>query len=287
MLFVFGPNQSYFARLPDINKWSPNFAKSILHIFERPAYIHFVAFPATEQTADQDFQKALIPQTLEAYVGYCTHLFSSGHVYSPPSPFCLPGLAEWSKARSWWIDGIQVVCNGKGGWWAQAGGKREWHNLTTEQEQFLKAGNPHGKVASVAFGVGDAYVVRFNDGHVVWDLKGAYDALDKRLEAELTSPGKLRYIALNPYHADQFFCVFSDASAIYAFPDEEDYKKLDEEILHGRGLRVIPDSITFKQSPGMPQEEIKEETSTTFGKSLEGAGKHVVTTQLSNILDNM
>lgn len=112
----------------------------------------------------------------------------------------------------------------------------------------MKDGNPHGAEVMVALGVNDSYIVSYEDGHVVWDLKGAYDALDRKLEQVLGQSTGLRYASLNPYHADEYFCIFKDSSCTFSFPSMDAFRDFEKMLIFASNLRVIIDSPTLKSS---------------------------------------
>lgn len=100
----------------------------------------------------------------------------------------------------------------------------------------------------MALGKGDAYIIIWEDGHVVWDLKGLYDSLDQRLSKILATTTKLSFAALNPYAEENYFCLFDDSSCVFQFPETDDFKTLEKLIQDGDPMRVIIDSPTLRQS---------------------------------------
>ncbi|KAN0092404.1 hypothetical protein V8E51_018251 [Hyaloscypha variabilis] len=253
VFFVFGPAHSFIAYLPGIYSTSSNFSSEIARILatDNVKAINFVAFPG--YTGDAQAKDGV--EIFEAYIGYHKKhgLKTSGQLYTPLNKtLALNGLDDWIKAQDKKSEGVEVVCNSTGGYWARVGQgdkTKVFHcGLTNETKQWLKKTNPHGACATcVALGVDDSYIIVYEDKHVVWDLKGRYEELDKRLTQVLATPNTLFYVALNPYHADEYFCQFDDWSCSFNFAGTADFKQLEKLILDS-DLRVIIDSETLKQS---------------------------------------
>ena len=182
-------------------------------------------------------------------------------------------------------EGVEVVCNGKGGFWARIsqGDKTKVINrgLAMETRQWLKTRNPHGAYPTcVALGVKDSYVVVYEDKHVVWDLKWCYEGLDKRLSQVLATSTALSYVGLNPYHKDEYFCMFDDCSCVFNFPDTEDFKAVEKLILES-DVRVIVDSETLRQSTDVVQ--VSEATTTS--KAKDGFAKTVIEKAMTEVAE--
>lgn len=152
--------------------------------------------------------------------------------------------------------GIQVVADNKGGWWGLSKtGNMSFKSLPGDVRQLVKPSHPNGKVKHMALGVEGAYVVVFEDGHIVWDLKGTNDRLDAQLEER--SGGEVLYVSLSPYRPGIFFAAFTDGTIMYDFPKDVDgssmWKDLDEKYLEFDGLRVITSSESLKSSAVTPK----------------------------------
>ena len=186
-------------------------------------------------------------------------------------------------------EGMQVVCNAKGGYWARSSkGNTTAENLPPDARQWVKVGNPHGTEAMVALGINDSYIVSYEDGHVVWDLKGAYNTLDEKLQQVLSRSIGLLYASLIPFHADEYFCIFKDSSCTFKFPTTESFGDFEKKLLFGCRLRLIIDSPTLKSSTdallppdpleakrGKPSfsEQVEEVAEDVLKDGLETAGK--------------
>jgi hypothetical protein len=77
----------------------------------------------------------------------------------------------------------------------------------------------------VTLGKGAAYIIIWNEGHVVWDLKRLYDSLDERLIKILATTTKLTYAALNAYAKENYFCLFDGSSCAFQFPETDDSRR--------------------------------------------------------------
>lgn len=247
---AFGPSQSFVAALQGCGASSRNFSLDLASVIngEHSKSLSFVAFVGDQKDGDASTTGAVS----QAYVGYHKKrgLMGAGHLYCPPNnALALPALEEWIKKQEDKTEGMVVVCNGKGGYWARSSkGKTTGENLPSEVWQWVKDGNPHGAEVMVALGVNDSYIVSYEDGHVVWDLKGAYDALDRKLEQVLGQSTGLRYASLNPYHADEYFCIFKDSSCTFSFPSMDAFRDFEKMLIFASNLRVIIDSPTLKSS---------------------------------------
>lgn len=283
--FVFGPSRSFVAYLPGVYSTSSNFAPEIANILaaDNIKTVNFVAFPGS--TGDTNIGTG--GKITEACIGYHKKhgLKTAGLIYTPPNKsLALIGLEELIKTQDKKSEGVQVVCNGKGGLWAWINLSDKLahfsHGLTIETRQWLKKLNPHGACpACVALGINDSYIVVYEDKHVVWDLKGCYEGFDKRLSQVLATSTTLSYAALNPYHEDQYFCIFDDWSCAFNFPDTDDFKGVEEMILES-DLRVILDSETLRQSSEVVQ---VSETTTTGTK--DGFAKTVMEKALTDMAE--
>jgi hypothetical protein len=209
--------------------------------------VNFVVFPPSTSLDSSNSALVAISPSIDAYIGHITtSFFGSAQLHAPSLPFC-PGLEEWITNRHNGVKNMEVVGNGHGGWWGCSySGKQQWNGLSNQLVQCLKPGNPHGEVEAVALGVRDSYVVVFEDQHLEWDLKGSYDKLDKKL-GEMHGE-ELYYVSLNPYCAGQFFVVFSDMTASYAFAETDVYHALEKEMLQVARLRFVVESPTAKES---------------------------------------
>jgi len=197
----------------------------------------------------------------QAYVGYDKKSFAgAGKLYSPPDmAFTLPGYETWVKQQSDKTEGMQVVCNGKGAYWAHSTKGFYRGGVTDEQLQWMKVPGPHGYIKNLAFGINDSFVIIYNDGHVTWDLKGSYEELDERLDEILGKSTLLSYISLDPFHTDNYFCIFDDSSCAFRFPETERFETIGNLILEQSPLRVIIDSPTLKHSTDKLEAPVKPE----------------------------
>jgi hypothetical protein len=208
-VFVFGPYQSFIAYISDVYSTSSNFSPEITAVLavDNIKSLNFVAFPGSANGADTSSGR----KVAQAYIGYHKKhgLKTSGLICVLPNKTLeLNGLEEWVKKQDKKTEGVEVVCNGKGGFWTRVsqGEKTKVFNqgLALETRQWLKSSNPHGASPTcVALGVNDSYIIVYEDKHVTWDLKGCYEGLDKRLSQVLATSTKLFYVALNPYHEDE------------------------------------------------------------------------------------
>lgn len=253
-LIVFGPQNTYLARAPSINRSSLVTSPNLSAIIDDAKTISFVVFPPKETPdasatidADDLAESADEDSLLDPYIAYAKKgILGDSKFYFPPESN-YPELKDWLDHR-WGTGGLQVVGNGEGGWWGlSTSGNTKWFKLPGDVRQLLKPANPHGKVVHMALGIKGSYITVFEDGHVDWDLKGSYDRLDEHLEGR--TQGELVYASLSVYRPDQFFAVFRDATAIYEFPDGSG--ELDEDFLAAESLRVVVESETAKHT-GMP-----------------------------------
>jgi len=239
-LVVFGPRNTYLARAPHISRSNLITSPSLSTIIDDAKTVNSVVFPVVEEPS-ADGEEYSVPDPYLAYVK--KGLLGDSKIYSPSEAY-YPELKEWLDRR-WGTGGLQVIGNGKGGWWGLSNsGNTKWVGMPGDVRQLLKPGNPHGKVVHMALGVKNSYITAFEDGHVDWDLKGCYDRLDEQLEARAS--GELVYVSLSVYEEDQFFCVFKDATIIYDFPKGSD--ELNEDFLDVEGLRVMVQSDTAKHT---------------------------------------
>jgi hypothetical protein len=235
--FTFGPGDSYVALLGDLWSYSPNVSDALMKILNNTDLVHFLVFPTATEYAS----------VAEVYVAYEKKIAIKSTRFEGPETDLCDGLKEWVHSCSRGPQGMQVVGNGKGGWWSsELTGLTKWNDLPLDMIQHLKPGNPHGSVVHVALGINDSYLVRFENGHVIWDLKGCYDTLNERLEGVRT--GELFYVSLNPYGREQFFCMFTDRTTIYSFPTGHAWEALSLKILQADALRVEIRSDTLKHS---------------------------------------
>lgn len=239
-LLAFGPGDTFVICLENTVRCSPNIAATAHEILQNRKKLHWVAFSEPEA----GITKA------DPYICYVKsgHFHFSPAIYIPASGSKLEQLDDLLNDKDYKnSEEVQLVTNGKGGFWSRFGTKKTLsRNIPNAPLQFLKAGNPHGWPVHAAFGVEDSFVFVYGDGHVDWDLKSSYNALDKVLLQRLTKPKELLFVALNPFAADQFFCAFSDHSVTYSFPSGEVWKEVDEFISSGTSLRVISDSPTLR-----------------------------------------
>ncbi|KAI9835326.1 MAG: hypothetical protein M1819_002470 [Sarea resinae] len=241
-LVAFGPNNTYLARAPAVSRSSLVCSPTMLDIISEAKSVAFAVFPPFETSVDDE--GAADNSSPDPYLSYTKKAFMSDSKCYFPEEDYYPELKEWLGHR-WGTGGLQVISNGKGGWWALShSGTTKWMGLPGDARQLLKAGNPHGKVIHMALGVKNSYIALFEDGHVDWDLKGSYDRLDEHLDTR--SQGELVYVSLSVYKPDQFFCVFKDTTVIYDFP--KGAEDLDEDFLDAEGLRVIVKSDTAKHT---------------------------------------
>ncbi|KAK3702280.1 hypothetical protein LTR37_014991 [Vermiconidia calcicola] len=185
------------------------------------------------------------PEILDPYVS----CLKNGHIGDskrsiPPTDY-LTELKDWLK-NCWGTGDLQVVGNGRGGWWSlSSSGTTTWTTtLPRDSRQLLKPYHPHGKVAHLALGVNGACVVLFEDGHVDWDLRGCYDGLDAELETR--SQGDLIYASLSAYQTGLFFVAFKDATVRSELP--EGAEDLDEDFVAAETLMVVVPSDTAKHT---------------------------------------
>jgi hypothetical protein len=270
--FVFGPSQSYVAQLPPIGiSYSENLSPALVEVIvgNHVKNLHFVAFMGDQSNAEINADATKLVS--QAYVGYDKKSFAgAGKLYSPPdTAFTLPGFETWVKQQSDKTEGMQVVCNGKGAYWANSTKSSCRDGVTREQLQWMKGLGPHGVVKSFAFGINDSFVVIYDDGHVTWDLKGSYEELDKRLQEILGQSTELSYISLDPYDTDNYFCIFGDSSCAFRFPETERFETIRNLILERSYFRVIIDSPTLKHSTDKLEEPVEpEEEKPSFAETV-------------------
>ncbi|KAF7325146.1 hypothetical protein MKEN_00558500 [Mycena kentingensis (nom. inval.)] len=101
-----------------------------------------------------------------------------------------------------------------------------YQNLPPGLEEYITEFSFVRRPATVALGVGGAYVVVFNDGTVAWDLQpdgwAVYPELEKMIagkDSESDKRGGVKYVALNPYTPGQFFILFGNNSVHLQLPD--------------------------------------------------------------------
>jgi hypothetical protein len=292
IFFTFGPSQSFVAYIPGIYQASTNFSPEITAILdpENVKFLNFVAFPNTPTTG----------QVTDAYIGYHKkHGFkTAGVLFTPSPPSNLTIFEEWIKSLEKKTEGVKVVSNSNG-IWASVECKKavKWlpYNLPLEARQWLKktGTQEHGLCPTcVALGKGDTYVIVWEDGHVVWDLKGLYNSLDQRLTRTLSTSTKLSYLSLDPYAEESYFCMFDDFSCAFQFPETEDFKALEKLILDRDPMRVIIDSPTLRQSSEVVKAE-DEKNMDSKGKDgmvktgLEKAAEDVAEERLEDLLDSL
>lgn len=253
--FVFGPSQTFIAVLPGLRAQGGNFSTDLGNVIdnENSKSLSFVVFVGGQANHDDSTNGT----ASQAYVGYHKKhgLMGAGRLYCPPEKaLTLPNLEEWIKKQDDKTEGMQVVCNGIGGYWARSSkGIRRQEHLSSETWQWMKEGNPHGNEIVVALGINDSYIIGYENGHTVWDLKGAYDTLDAKL-SQILGQGQstgLMYASLNPYHEDEYFCTFKDSSCIYKFPDSNTFRDVEQKLLFDCSLRVVIDSPTLRSSKDM------------------------------------
>lgn len=255
-LFAFGPGDTFVTCLENTVRCSPNIAATAHEILQNRKKLHWVAFLEPEAGTTK----------ADPYICYVKsgRFHFSPTIYTPASGSKLEQLEDLLNDKDYKnSEEVQLVTNGKGGFWCRFVTKKNGfsRNIPNAPFQFLKAGNPHGWPVHAAFGVEDSFIFVYGDGHVDWDLKSSYNALDKVFLQRLTKPKELLFVALNPFAADQFFCVFSDHSVTYSFPSSEVWKEIDEFILSGTSLRVISDSPTLRSSAN----PVVDSTSSTSG----------------------
>jgi hypothetical protein len=275
--FAFGPSHSFVAYLPKVNANSCNFSPNLEDVItgDHIKSLNFVAFVGDQNDGDAS-TKGKISQ---AYVGYHKHGFmGAGHLYYPPDqPSMGPSLEGWIKQQDDKTEGMQVVYNGKGGYWARSRlGNCHWHHLSAETGQWLKSGNPHGSRINVALGINDSYIIQYEDGHVTWDLKGSYNTLDRRLEQVLGQSTQLLYASLNPYQGEEYFCIFNDSSCAFKFPSTDAFQEVEKALHHHSDLRVIIDSPTLKHSANIipkPSKTEKEDSANLPEKIIEATAE--------------
>jgi hypothetical protein len=273
--FAFGPSQSFVA-WDFVYSTSSNLSNelSTLLAAENVKNLNFVVLLGGPNGGNAT-------TITQAYIGYHKKhgLKTSGLLYSPSvSTAKSDTLEEWIKNQDKKTEGVQVVYNGKGGFWARVerDGKPKVfdENLSIETKQWLKKTNPHGAFPTcVALGIKDSYVIVYEDEHVTWDLKGCYETLDKILSQTLATNTKLLYLSLNPYHEDEYFCHFVGGSCTYRFPDTEEFRNLDN-LFKQSDLQVIIESPTLKHSTDpvvVPDSKPKD-----TAKAKDGAVKTVV-----------
>jgi hypothetical protein len=288
VFFAFGPSQSFVA-WDWVYSTSKNLSNELSTLLsaENVKNLNFVVLLGSPNGGSTITQ---------AYIGYHKKhgLKSSGLLYSPPIGTAkLNTLEEWIKNQDKKTEGVEVVYNGKGGFWARVekDGKPKVYdeNLPIETKQWLKKTNPHGAFPTcVALGINDSYAILYEDGHVTWDLKECYDTLDKTLSQVLATDTKLLYLSLNPYYEDEYFCHFVGGSVTYRFPDTEDFRNLDH-LFKQSDLQVIIESPTLRHST-----DPVPETKPAAAKAKDGAVKTVVEKaaeavaekQLENLLEN-
>ncbi|KAJ7349689.1 hypothetical protein DFH08DRAFT_124220 [Mycena albidolilacea] len=95
-----------------------------------------------------------------------------------------------------------------------------WQNLPPALEDDIHACMKIRRPTTVALGVQGSYVVLYNDGTIVFDLRGQYRMVETMIRntQEAARRRGVMYIALNPFVAGEFYAVYGDGSASWNFP---------------------------------------------------------------------
>ncbi|CAI6339899.1 unnamed protein product [Periconia digitata] len=104
-------------------------------------------------------------------------------------------------------------------------------------------------LVTVALGMKGAWIVIFEDGSRVWDLRRAYPSLASNGKLS-NSENRTVFVALNPYQEDSYFHVAEDGQCSYSanFNDDEEGRKLHEMTDSYIRFRAKRDNSTFTHS---------------------------------------
>lgn len=98
------------------------------------------------------------------------------------------------------------------------------------------------------------------------------NTLDEKLRQVLGQSTGLLYASLNPYHADEYFCIFKDSSCTFKFPSTVAFRDFEKKLLLVSTLRVIIDSPTLRSStdavPAPKPAEVREKGKPGFAEQI-------------------
>ncbi|KAJ7346291.1 hypothetical protein DFH08DRAFT_1081116 [Mycena albidolilacea] len=209
--FSFGPNRSYFCSAGTVYAWSRNLLPPALVRLQDSLHPQALDTPYDVAFPMEFGTYALCWKTKrgeDCYEGGCL-----GPSYGRLARF-IKNVAT-SGAHT-----TRTVFGPNASFFSMSPSGFCWQNLPPALEDDMHACMKIRRPTTVALGVQGAYVVLYNDGTIVFDLRGQYQMVEAiiRNTQEAARRRGVMYIALNPFVAGEFYVVYGDGSASWNIP---------------------------------------------------------------------
>ncbi|KAJ7852361.1 hypothetical protein B0H14DRAFT_808482 [Mycena olivaceomarginata] len=209
--FSFGPNRSYFCSAGTVYAWSRNLLPPALVRLQDSLHPQALDTPYDVAFPMEFGTYALCWKTKrgeDCYEGACL-----GPSYGRLARF-IKNVAT-SGAHT-----TRTVFGPNASFFSMSPSGFCWQNLPPALEDDMHACMKIRRPTTVALGVQGAYVVLYNDGTIVFDLRGQYQMVEAiiRNTQEAARRRGVMYIALNPFVAGEFYVVYGDGSASWNIP---------------------------------------------------------------------
>ncbi|KAJ7823796.1 hypothetical protein B0H14DRAFT_1307783 [Mycena olivaceomarginata] len=209
--FSFGPNRSYFCSAGTVYAWSRNLLPPALVRLQDSLHPQALDTPYDVAFPMEFGTYALCWKTKrgeDCYEGGCL------------GPSC-GRLARFIKnVATSGAHTTRTVFGPNASFFSMSPSGFCWQNLPPALEDDMHACMKIRRPTTVALGVQGAYVVLYNDGTIVFDLRGQYQMVEAiiRNTQEAARRRGVMYIALNPFVAGEFYVVYGDGSASWNIP---------------------------------------------------------------------
>ncbi|KAK6977303.1 hypothetical protein R3P38DRAFT_549408, partial [Favolaschia claudopus] len=247
--FSFGPNRSYFCSAGTVYAWSPkNLPPPLARLLEDNAHPqaidipYDVAFPMEPglyalcwktRTGEDWFEDGRLGPRYHRLARFVKNVSTKG-------PGLHTTLTVFGPNSSFFSHSPTGYC---------------WQNIPPELEDDIHGAMKLRRPTCVALGVQGAYIVLYNDGTIVFDLRGQYPLVEKiiRNPQEAARRRGIMYIALNPFIPGEFYAVYGDASASWNFPTawSADVTAISREI-KPMPVAIVPAPTPPKPLPTSP-----------------------------------
>ncbi|KAJ6505342.1 hypothetical protein C8R45DRAFT_547706 [Mycena sanguinolenta] len=210
--FSFGPNRSYFCSAGSVYAWSEKALP--------PALSRLLEDNAHPQAIDTPYDVAFPPQPGTYALCWKTKSGKDWYEDGRLGPH-YARLARFIKNVA--TNGgytTRTVFGPNGSFFSMSPSGFCWQNLPPELEDDIHRCIKIRRPTSVALGAQGSYIVLYNDGTVVFDLRGQYPLVESMIRNTQDAARRrgVMYIALNPFIAGEYYAVYGDGSAAWNFP---------------------------------------------------------------------
>ncbi|KAJ7234504.1 hypothetical protein B0H12DRAFT_1142734 [Mycena haematopus] len=210
--FSFGPNRSYFCRAGTVYAWSERSLPSgLARLLEDSAHPQSLDLP-------YDVAFPMDPGTYAA----CWRTKSGQDWYEDgrlgPSYARLGRFIKNVATKGGYT--TRTVFGPNGSFFSMSPSGFCWQNLPADLEDDMHSCMKLRRPTSVALGVQGSYIVLYNDGTIVFDLRGQYPLVESMIRntQEAARRRGVMYVALNPFVPNEYYAVYGDGSASWNFP---------------------------------------------------------------------